>query len=153
MVFFLDPVGFFFLEPFSFFSCRKKVNVSTRVTTKLDDSIFYIFSEHENPQHCFFRCVAASATTLSAKILTTGPAKDLSGTSRITLRQWSRVGVYNYIGEDGNVVEIPRPNVTGKALIVDGFLITLPDPILQEAWLNLQNHAETIIQTWWTGNE
>ncbi len=126
----------FFLTHF-LYSCRKEVKVSTRVTTKLDDSIFYIYSENESPRHRFFKCIASTPSTLSAKALFAGPAEKLSGSTRIKQRPWSRVGVYNYIGVDVTdlVLEIPRVNVTGKAMIVDGFLITLPDPVLQEAWI------------------
>ena len=109
--------------------------VSRRVTTKLNDSLFYIFSENANPRHRFFRCVATGPNTLSAKVLITGPAEKLSGSTRITQRNWSQVGVYNFLGEDGtdHVEHIHRDQVTGKALKVDGLLMTLPDPVLQEA--------------------
>ena len=108
--------------------------MSAHTTTKLDDSIFYVYNA-EAGKHRFFRCMGTLPDgQVKAKKIGAGPVVQIAGSTKIGSRDWNLVGVYEYAGEDmdQNSLVLPMDTITGKALFVGGLLLTLPDPVLQE---------------------
>lgn len=102
-------------------------------STKVDDSLFYIYNDRKKWHH-FYRCVRKVGDTVFAKPVGGGPA-NLKGSTRMSKKNWRAVGVYLYHGEGSakDVREVQFKDITGKAVHVCGHLVTVPDPVLQEA--------------------
>ena len=108
--------------------------MSSHATTKLDDSIFYIYNEGLG-KHQFYRCLETLPDgQVKAVKINAGPVRSIEGSPKIQKRDWNLVGIYEYFFDDvpEQSIVVPTSSITGKGLSVDGFMITLPDPVLQE---------------------
>ena len=106
-------------------SCTKKIIYSAHVTSKSRNNVVYIFADNTyrsykilSENEDYFTCVRLGRHCFNAPET---PTID-----------WSSCGVFKLSAEDDVPLNIRRSDISGKALIIDKFIMSCPNNVLRE---------------------
>lgn len=103
------------------------------MTGKIDDRFFYTFDKNIGAYH-FYMATEVDATyeIIKAKKCRIAAAI-LGGYRSQTYLSWGSVGVFRFKPDDvGEELTFNKADITGKAICIDGHILSVPSLCLQE---------------------
>lgn len=122
--------------------CGKNISYrpARKRTGKVDNSYVYTFdtsASSRRPSYAFYRLRedlnANDGAFKCSPIHVQRPHKMFGGTNTIKNLDWASVGVFHYEGEDiRTYCFLTKSDIAGKAILVNGFMVTIPTAVLWE---------------------
>lgn len=107
-------------------ACRKQIYIGPEETDHIDDSLFYTWTKEAG--HKFYKAISVFHPEhgVAARRIVHVEEEE-------TNLAWKEVGLYYFMTESDQIVQIPADRVKGKAIRVDKYIMSVSNGLLRES--------------------